>query len=100
MNSDIQTALLYFLVGMVTVFIVLCIVVLTGKILVFLINKYGPVSSKTSIKNRDFKPLHTEKLIAKTTLSKKKLAAILSAVDVVTMGKGRVINIEKINSEK
>lgn len=99
MNSNLQTAFLYFLVGMVTVFIVLCIVVLTGRILIYFINKFGPASSKATIDKTDFKPLFTNKLGDKSTLNKKKIAAIVSTVEIITAGKGKIINIEKITSE-
>jgi len=95
MNTNIQTALLVFLVGMVVVFIVLCIVVLTGKTVIFLVNKYGPVSRKSSIKSQDFKPLLHDNISAQSGLSKKNLAAIISTVEVVTQGKGKVLKIEK-----
>lgn len=98
MDPNIQKALLVFLVGMTVVFIVLCIVVLTGKTLIFLVNKYGPVSSKTSIRREDFKPLLTDSLSNTSDLNKKKLAAIVSTVEIVTQGKGRILNIEKVAS--
>ena len=98
MDTNIKTALLVLLVGMITVFVVLCLVVLTGKLLIYLVNRYGPVSSKTKISSNDFKPLLSENLNLGSTLSQKKIAAIISTVDVVTHGKGKVIQIEKIPS--
>ncbi len=96
MNTNIQTALLVFLVGMTVVFIVLCIVVLTGKTLIYLVNKFGPVSSKNSIKKGDFIPLLNDNISSKSGLNKKKLAAIISTVEIVTQGRGKVLNIEKV----
>ncbi len=99
MNSDLQYAFLVLLVGMITVFVVLTLVVLTGRTLIFLVNKYGPVSGKTAIKNRDFKPLLPSSSSTKSGIPKKQLAAILSTVEIVTHGKGKVTNIEKIPSK-
>jgi len=79
---------------------VLTLVVFTGRSLIFLVNKYGPVSSKTSIKKRDFKPLLPGTTRNKSGIPKKQLAAILSTVEIVTQGKGKVINIEKIPSNQ
>jgi len=100
METNIKTALLVLLVGMVTVFVVLCLVVLTGKLLIYLVNKYGPVSSKSKIKSQDFKPLLSESLNPTSSLNQRKLAAIISTVEIVTHRKGKVINIEKISSTK
>jgi len=98
MDTNIKTALLVLLVGMITVFVVLCLVVLSGKLLIYLVNRYGPVSNKTKIKTQDFKPLLTERLSSNSSINNKKMAAIISTVEVVTRGKGKVINIEKIPS--
>ncbi len=95
MNSEIQHALLVLLVGMITVFIVLSLVVLTGKLLILMVNKYGPVSQKTKIQRRDFVPLLNESLNSSSFIEKKKLAALVSTVEIVTQGKGTILKIEK-----
>lgn len=95
MNSEIQQALLVLLIGMITVFVVLSLVVLTGKLLIVLVNKYGPVPQKAKIQSKDFAPLLTESLSNKTYIDKKKLAALVSTVEIVTQGKGRILKIEK-----
>lgn len=95
MNSEIQQALLVLFIGMITVFVVLSLVVLTGKLLIVLVNKYGPVPQKTKIQSRDFTPILTDAIRSKSNIQKKKLAALVSTVEIVTQGKGRILKIEK-----
>lgn len=64
------------LVGMITVFVVLLLVVVTGNLLIRLVNRIGGSDTDGGI-------------------SPSKVAAIASAVEVVTQGKGRVERIEK-----
>ena len=84
MNEAYSTALMLLLVGMITVFLILTSVVFIGKLIIYLVNKYFPEEVKDKIKES----------IA-TSIDAKKLTAIVSAVDVVTRGKGRIIKIEK-----
>jgi len=95
MNQNMHTALLVLLIGMVTVFIVLCLVVLSGKLLILLVNKYGPVSNKSSIKDADFLPLIPNTQGSVATIPKEKLAAIVTTVEIITRGKGTILNIDK-----
>jgi oxaloacetate decarboxylase gamma subunit len=95
MNSEIQQALLVLFIGMITVFVVLSLVVLTGKLLILLINKYGPVPQKAKIQSRDFVPLLNDSLSKSSNIEKKKLAALVSTVEIVTHGKGTILKIEK-----
>ncbi len=96
MNSETQQALLVLLVGMITVFVVLSLVVLSGKLLILLVNKYGPVPQKAKIQSRDFMPLLNNTVSAPSSyIEKKKLAALVSTVEIVTQGKGRILKIEK-----
>ncbi len=95
MNPEIQHAFLVLLVGMITVFVVLSLVVLTGKSLILLVNKYGPMPKKASIQKRDFVPLINDSLRSKSQLRKEQLAALVSTVEIVTQGKGRILKIEK-----
>ena len=75
-------------VGMLTVFAILLIVINLGKGLILLVNKYAP-----------------EEVVAKKaapvaatvpTMAPTEAAAIVSAVSVLTAGKGKVVKIEKI----
>ncbi len=95
MNLEIQEAFEVLLIGMITVFVVLSLVVLTGKLLILLVNKFGPVPQKAQIKRSDFAPILTDQLSTSTYIEKKKLAALVSTVEIVTQGKGRILKIEK-----
>ena len=63
MGESISTAVLLSLIGMVTVFIILGLVVLTGKTLIRIVNTFFPIEEKelssptalkTQIKKRSF----------------------------------------------
>lgn len=74
-------------VGMVTVFIILALVVILGDLIIRFVNKFMPEMEKVAV--------------AKTTstnseINPKKMAAIVSAVNKVTDGTGRVIKVEKL----
>jgi len=71
--------------GMGTVFFMLIMVVLLGNLIIRLTNKYAPVVDVQTVS--DSKPSATNSA---------KIAAIVSAVDIVTGGKGRVNSIEKM----
>ena len=83
MDNGLNLALMLLLVGMFTVFVILLLVVLTGKVLIRFINRYFPESIKEPVK-------------AAADITSKKIAAIISAVDIITSGKGRVSKIDKI----
>lgn len=76
MDSEISSAWSLLLVGMVTVFIVLFLVVLTGNLLTLLVNAI----SKSNLPN---------------SISDKKIAAITAAVAIVTQGTGQIKSIKK-----
>jgi oxaloacetate decarboxylase gamma subunit len=73
-------------VGMVTVFTILALVVILGNLIIRFVNKYI---------GEDVKP--QSKSSGNTTLGigSKKLAAIVSAVNIVTKGTGKVTKVEK-----
>lgn len=85
MSETYSTALMLMLVGMITVFAMLVIVYLVGNLIIKITNK-----------------LYKEVLIEKNPLTppentdSPKLAAIITAVNIVTMGKGKVTSIRKI----
>ena len=83
--ENLETALLLMVVGMATVFAILLIVIYLGKLLISLVNKYAP----------------EEQLPAKQGAQSPvpipgNIVAAITAVNVVTQGKGKVAKIEKI----
>lgn len=83
--ENLNTALLLMVVGMATVFAILLIVI-NGKALIALVNKYAP-EEVTPAKAAANGPAPVPGNI---------LAAISAAVTVVTQGKGKVAKVEKI----
>ena len=74
-------------VGMITVFIILALVVLIGNLIIRFVNKYIPEEAAKV----------TPAVVGqKNGLNPKTMAAIVSAVNIVTSGKGKVSKIEKI----
>ncbi len=84
MSENLNTALTLMGIGMLTVFLVLILVVVVGKALIWFVNSYVPeVANELSIKTG--------------TIDPNKLAAITSAVEIVTKGRGYIKQIEKID---
>lgn len=83
MSENYQLAIQLLLVGMVSVFFILGIVVTLGKLLIFSVNKFYPEPAVTVIPR-------------KKSLDNSKLAVIASVVEHVTEGKGIVKSIKKI----
>lgn len=86
MTESINTGLLLLMVGMSTVFVVLGIVIYTGKGLILLVNRI-PVSQHSELKPPD---AHI------ADPSGAKIAAITAAVHTVTAGKGQITHIERL----
>lgn len=86
MNDAYSTAFMLLFVGMITVFVILASVVIIGKLIIYIIDKYFPEEVKTKIKDD-----------IDSVINHKKLTAIVTAVDVVTKGTGRITKIEKTN---
>ena len=80
MTTSISSALTLLLVGMITVFVVLLLVVVTGNILIRIVNKFFPLISGGD---------------QMSGISPQKIAAVTAAVETVTKGKGQIISIEK-----
>jgi len=83
MGENFELAIELLGVGMVTVFIILLLVVLVGNLIIAFVNRFFP-----------------ESIVAKSKpdsigISASKTAAIVAAVNIVTSGQGRVVNIEK-----
>lgn len=85
--SGLQLGLQLLLVGMLTVFFILFLVVTVGNAIIQFVNKFLP--EKIILKKA--------KSNANNAIDKKKMAAIVSAVQIVTKGKGKVISVEKLN---
>lgn len=85
MNEGFSTALMLLAVGMITVFTILAFIVIFGTVLISLVNKFIP-EAKISVAVRRKAPV---------TIDPRKLAAIVSAVDIVTEGKAKVTSITK-----
>ena len=82
--ENVEIGLLLMVVGMTTVFAILLIVIFLGKGLIAWVNKFIPEDSpQTKTSKREEIPASV-------------LAAIVSAIGMVTGGKGKVINVEKL----
>ena len=80
MGEPYSTAISLLLIGMITVFVVLFLVYLTGNLLISFVNKYLP-EAKPALSREEIDPAV--------------LAAITSAVDIFTEGSGRVTHVKK-----
>lgn len=84
MTDDLSMAMSLMGVGMITVFLVLAFVVIVGNLLIKFVNKFVPAAVKPGQQPKN-----------PQNISPAKIAAIKSAIDQLTEGKGEVINIEK-----
>ncbi len=82
MSELFSTAFTLLLIGMITVFVVLFLVYLSGNILIVFVNRFFPVEPENRVKGE---------------ISNPTLAAITATVDVITKGKGQITKIEKEN---
>ncbi len=74
-------------IGMITVFTILALIVVFGSLLTSFVNKYFP---ETKV-NRSY----TASSHQNASIAANKIAAIVSAVDIVTEGKARISSIKK-----
>jgi oxaloacetate decarboxylase gamma subunit len=88
--ENLNEALFLLVVGMLTVFVILLLVVAVGNFIIGVTNRFLP-TPHTPKKN------DTE---GGTGIHPKKMAAIVAAVDAVTRGKGKIINIGKSKNAK
>jgi len=72
-------------VGMITVFTILALIVIFGNVLISLVNKFVP-EAKVSVVVRRKAPV---------VIDPRKLAAVVSAIDIVTEGKAKVTSIKR-----
>jgi len=87
MDEGFSTALMLLAVGMITVFTILALIVIFGNILISLVNKFIPETKVSKMVSR----------VAQGAIEPRKMAAIVSAVDIVTEGKAKVTSITKVN---
>lgn len=85
--SDLSLALELMGVGMITVFVILALVVVIGNLIIRFVNKYIPEEIAKVV------PVAANQ---KVGMNPKAIAAIVSAVNIITSGKGKVSKIEKI----
>ena len=89
MNENLSLALELLGIGMLTVFVVLLLVVFIGNAIIQYVNRFMPEEAKVATT--------TNKSVAQpTAIDGNKMAGIVSAVQIVTEGKGKVVKIEKI----
>lgn len=84
MSEEFSTAFTLLSVGMIAVFIVLALIVIFGNVLISLVNRFIP---------------EAQVVVSKTpqqTIDASKVAAIVSAIDIVTEGKAKVTSIKKV----
>ena len=85
MEDSLSTALTLMAVGMITVFTILTLIVVIGNLLIIIVNRFFPeeltITSSRSVAEKSSDP--------------RVLAAIITAVDVITRGKGRITSIDK-----
>lgn len=85
--NDMGVALELLGVGMVTVFIILALVVILGNLIIRFVNHFMPEVQKMSASMSE---------LVVPEISQKKIAVIVSAVNRLTNGAGRVNKIEKL----
>ena len=87
--ENYREALMLLIIGMGTVFIILTLIIILGKLIIRFVNKFLPeeIKSSTQIGQAIIKP--------QQAIDNLKLAAIVSAVEITTKGKGHITKIEK-----
>lgn len=91
MSSDLNTALSLLIIGMTTVFTILSLVVITGKVLIRMVNRFSPDIIPKPVLASPLEVDHND-------TDESEIAAIVAAVEVITKGKGRIKSIDKITN--
>ena len=82
--GNINEALSLLVVGMIMVFFILFLVVIVGKVVIQLTNRYLPEIQKTN-----------DGGVALKGVNPKQLAALATVVDIITQGRGRLDTVQK-----
>ena len=90
MQAPLDQAILVLFVGMFSVFLILGLIVLSGQFLIRMTNRFFPVALEQKTRTNSAKVTPEEPDL-------KSLAAITAAVEVFTRGKGRIVEIEKMD---
>ncbi len=90
LEEGFNSALMLLAVGMITVGTILTLVIVSGNLLINLVNRYFPEEAKPIAPVRQVAAVSPQGEIGPS-----KLAAIVTAVDIATKGKGKVSSIEK-----
>mgnify|MGYP006921585459 CR=1 FL=1 len=85
MTTEIEFGLKIMAIGMITVFSILGMVVIGGKLMILSINKWGSEEAPDlPLKSND------------SGIDKTKISVLSSVVAIVTGGKGKITNIKKL----
>lgn len=90
MKPELVEAFGTLLVGMITVFTVLALVVATGQGLIWAVNRTVKIVPNVKTGEIPKQGLSEE-------INAQKMAAIVAAVEIVTNGKGKITSIEKVD---
>jgi len=85
MSENFQLALQLLGVGMITVFAILFLVVFIGNSIIRFVNRFVGEELVVAPPKKEVQQV----------IDQQKMAAIVSAVQIVTQGKGRVVKVEK-----
>lgn len=86
--QTINEAVSIMIIGIITVFLILFLIVLVGNVLVRLLNKYLPETKSEKLIQSQFQ--------TSNPINEKSQAAIALAIEWATKGKGKVTKITKI----
>ncbi len=81
--KDFNEALIVMAVGMITVFLILALVVLIGNLIIRVINKIDKGEEIVKISEK------------KGFVDNKTMAAIISTVEYITQGQGKIVDVYK-----
>ena len=82
-----EEALMLLGIGMTTVLFTLVMVVVVGNAIIRFVNAYVPAAEVVKVR-----PQQT----SSQEIASNKMTAIVTAIDIVTQGKGKVTNIQKV----
>ena len=99
MSPELIKALVILVVGMLSVFTILGLVVLSGKALIFVVNRYFPVAASNS---SNLNRISNTASASSSTIREAKtptqhIAAIVAFVDQLTGGKAVIKHIERVD---